>query len=310
MNQFSNHPLYKKHNIDSAMSSLWDFYKAKFLPLFLISLVMSLAMQYAATFINVKELQNVTDPLVMLEMLKPFVVPILIISVVNLLFTAILQYYIIYNPISSENNFFVCLLKSLKYFIPFLIIMILLAFAGSIAIVLGLIALIVGVFFSILYISTVYLFILPVMMVEDGNIGHTISRTLTLAHRKFWTNIGWVAVFIILILVISVILSGLILIPFTGNFIKTLMNPDNANKMADMTTNPFYIILSAITGALTLPIMPIFAAILYFNGKAGEEQTQTITPANPEETRVRVEDLYAKPYADDHPDNPEKKDRE
>ena len=26
---------------------------------------------------------------------------------------------------------------------------------------------------------------------------------------------------------------------------------------------------------------------------------------NPENDRVRVEDLYAKPYSDDHPDNPE-----
>ncbi len=308
MDQFNKHPLYRKHNIDTAMSSLWDFYKAKFLPLMLISLVMSFAMQYAATFINIKELQTVTDPLVMIAMLKPFLVPILIISVVNLLFTTILQYYIIYNPLNSENNFFVCLLNSLKYFIPFLIIMVLLAFAGSIAIVLGLLALVVGVFFSILYISTVYLFILPVMMVEDGSIGHTISRTLTLAHRKFWSNIGWTAVFIILLLVISVIMSGIILLPFTGNFIKTLMSPDNASKMADMTTNPLYIILSAIVGALTLPIMPIFAAVLYFNGKAGEEQSEAITPENPENTRVRVEDLYAKPYADDHPDNPEKKD--
>ncbi len=308
MDQFSKHPLYRKHNIDTAMSSLWDFYKAKFLPLMLISLVMSFAMQYAATFINIKELQTVTDPMVMIAMLKPFIVPILIISVVNLLFTTILQYYIIYNPLSSENNFFVCLLNSLKYFIPFLIIMVLLAFAGSIAIVLGLLALVVGVFFSILYIATIYLFILPVMMVEDGSIGHTIRRILTLTHRKFWTNIGWTAVFIILLLVISVIMSGIILIPFTGNFIKTLMSPDNASKMADMTTNPLYIILSAIVGALTLPILPIFAAILYFNGKAGEEQSQVVIQPNPENTRVRVEDLYAKPYADDHPDNPEKKD--
>ena len=65
-------------------------------------------------------------------------VPILIISLINLLFTTILQYYIIYNPLDSENNIFVSVLKSLKYFIPYLIIMVLLAFAGSIAIVLGL----------------------------------------------------------------------------------------------------------------------------------------------------------------------------
>jgi hypothetical protein len=29
---------------------------------------------------------------------------------------------------------------------------------------------------------------------------------------------------------------------------------------------------------------------------------------NHENGRVRVEDLYAKPYADDHPDNPDRKD--
>jgi hypothetical protein len=53
--------------------------------------------------------------------------------------------------------------------------------------------------------------------------------------------------------------------------------------------------------------MPVFATILYFNGRAGEEQNQTAVPENPEDNRVRVEDLYAKPYSDDHPDNPEKK---
>jgi hypothetical protein len=42
MDQISNHPLYKIHNIDSAISSLWDFYKKKFAVLFIISLVMAL----------------------------------------------------------------------------------------------------------------------------------------------------------------------------------------------------------------------------------------------------------------------------
>jgi hypothetical protein len=54
--------------------------------------------------------------------------------------------------------------------------------------------------------------------------------------------------------------------------------------------------------------MPIFACILYFNGKAGEEQVQQVTYPDPDEGKVRVEDLYAKPYSDDHPENPENKD--
>jgi hypothetical protein len=52
--------------------------------------------------------------------------------------------------------------------------------------------------------------------------------------------------------------------------------------------------------------MPIFSAILYFNGRSRESEVATPVPNN-EPDRVRVEDLYAKPYSDDHPDNPENK---
>ena len=308
MDQFSNHPLYKRHNIDSVMNSLWEFYKKKFLILFIVSLVMSLVIQYASTLVNMKDLSSITDPMVLLEKIKGLLVPILIISLINLLFTTILQYYVIFNPIDSENTIFTSIVKSLKYFIPYLIIMVLLAFAGSIAIVLGIFVLIVGAFFAMLYVVTIYLFILPIMMVEGINISSTITRTIALTHRHFWTNIGWVAIFIIVMLVISVIFSGIILLPFSGSFIKTIVNPEDASKLVDVTTNPLFIILSAIVSALTLPLMPIFACILYFNGKAGEEQIQPIPTVDPENNRVRVEDLYAKPYSEDHPENPEKKD--
>ncbi len=98
--------------------------------------------------------------------------------------------------------------------------MILLAFAGTIAVALGVFVLIIGAFFAILYVATLYMFILPVMMVEGTNIGSTITRSIKLAHKNFWSNLGWVRIFIIIMLVISVILSGIILLPFTGSFIK------------------------------------------------------------------------------------------
>ena len=259
---------------------------------------MSLVIQYASTMVNIKEISSITDPMLMLEKIKDLLVPILIISLINLLFTTILQYYVIFNPVNSSNTIFVSVVRSLRYFIPYLIIMVLLAFAGTIAIVLGIFVLIVGAFFAMLYVVTLYLFILPIMMVEG---------TITLTHRKFWSNIGWVSVFIIIMLVISVIFSGIILLPFTGSFIKTIVNPEDASKALDMTTNPLFIILSAIVSALTLPLMPIFACILYFNGKAGEDQIEPVKAIDPENNKVRVEDLYAKPYSDDHPENPENK---
>ena len=104
MDQFSSHPLNSLHNIDSAMSSLWEFYKKNFISLFLISLGMSFVIQYASTMINFKELQTINDPSLILEKIKEYIVPILLISLINLLFTTILQYYIIYNPLNKENS--------------------------------------------------------------------------------------------------------------------------------------------------------------------------------------------------------------
>lgn len=307
MNQFSDHPLYKQHSIDSAMNSIWEYYRKNFVLLFVVSFVMSIAIQYASSMVDMKELSTITDPMLMLEKLKGLIVPIIVVSLVNLLFTNILQYYILYNPIDSSNTFLSSVVRSLKYFIPYLIIMILLAFAGSIAILVGFLALVIGAFFAILYIVTLYLFILPVMMAEGINIGSVISRSFSLTHRNFWSNIGWVAVFIILLLVISVIFSGIILLPFSGSFIKTIINPQDATQMFDVAKKPLFIILSAAVSALTMPLMPIFACVLYFNGLASENKT-IVTEDKPEEdTRLKVEDLYAKPYSDDHPDNPENK---
>jgi hypothetical protein len=311
MEQISNHPLYRSHNIDSAMSSLWEFYKSRFLMLFIISFVMSLVIQYASasTMVNFKELQSITDPSLLLEELKSYVVPILILSLINLLFTTILQYYIIYNPLNSENNILTSAIRSIKYFIPYLIILVLLAFAGSFAILLGLVVLIIGVFFSILYLMTLYLFILPVLMVEGTNIGNAIRRTSTLAHRNFWSNIGWVAVLLIIMIILSVILSAVILLPFSGSFLRSIFNPAEASELIDMTTRPMFIILSAVASAITLPLLPIFAAILYFNARAREDQAQIATTDYPDNNMVSVEDLYAKPYSEDEDENESKENK-
>jgi hypothetical protein len=84
------------------------------------------------------------------------------------------------------------------------------------------------------------------------------------------------------------------------------VNPQEATEMVDVTSKPLFIILSALVSALTIPLMPIFSCVLYFNSRAREEKEKLIPHYNPEDEKVKVEDLYAKPYADDHPDNPEK----
>jgi hypothetical protein len=305
MLQVTNHPLYKKHNIDSAMSSMWEFYKDRFLALFLISFVMSVIMQYGSSFINLKELQTIADPKnppdfqMILDKLKVYFVPMLILSLISLFFSNILHYYILVKPVDESKNFFFSVLESLKYFIPYLIILIILAFFGSFAIAMGLLVFVVGVIFSVIYLMMISFFILPVFMAEGINIGRTIVRTVTLSHRNFWNNIGWSAVFLILLIIISVILSSVIMIPFTGSFLKTIINPEDAGKIVDIASNPLFIILSSAANALTLPLIPIFGFVLYFNARAGEEVVQPPVYGD-NNYKVRVEDLYARPQNDEN----------
>ncbi len=304
MHEFKNHPLYQRHTIDSAMNTIWEFYKKNFVVLFVISLVMSLIIQYISRNINTSDLQNITDPMEIFARMKVFIWPMLLITMINLLFTTIIHYYILHHSIDNQDSIITSAIKSMKYFIPYLLVMILLAFAGSIAIMLGLMVFIVGAVFSLLYVLTLYLMVLPAMMAEGPDIINTISRTFKLAHRNFWSNIGWVAVLLMLLIVISLVLSGIVLLPFSGSFIRNLFNSGNTPEVMELAKNPVYILLSAVANALTFPLMPIFAFILYFNGRAAEEEVIQMVPFI-EEQKLKVEDLYAKPYSDDHPENPD-----
>ena len=302
MNQISDHPLYKAHTIDSAMNSLWDFYTGRFIPLFLISFTMGLILQYISSLITIDfaDYQTLNIDQMMLK-LREYIWPMIFVSLVGLLFTTVLQYYVIYNPIDPEKNILNCIINSLRFYIPYLIIMVFLGIAASFVLFLGLLMIIVGVLFAAVYIMTVYLFILPVMMVEGPHIGNTISRTVILSHRNFWSNIGWTAVFVIIILVISTILSGFILLPFTGSFMNVIKNPENAGEIMEITSKPLYIILSAILNGITLPLLPIFSSILYFNGIAREKPDVDFESGNDyHDERPGIDDLYVKPREEDY----------
>jgi hypothetical protein len=303
MLQVKEHPLYKKHDIDSAMNSFWSFYKQRFSALFLISFVMSLIIQYGGSFIDTKELQEVAagasiDPLEVLAKLKTLIVPFLILSVVSLFFSNILHYYILMKPLDSSKNIFVSIQYSLKYFIPYLIIIVILAFFGSFIMAAGLLVFVVGVIFSMLYLMMISFFILPVMMTEGNHIGNTILRTIRLSHRNFWKNIGWTSVFLVLFIVFTLVISAISMLPFTGTFLKTIAHQADAKTVLDIASNPFYIILSAAGNAIILPFLPIFGFLLYFSHRAGEE-TGSGPSYGDENYKVKVEDLYAKPIRDE-----------
>lgn len=307
MDQFSNHPLYRKHDLDSVMSSLLAFYRKHFLPLFLTVFVANLGMQFLSSRIDFAGIMGITDPLEMLAKIKTWVWPMMGSMVINLLFAVILQYYVIYNPVDSDASIFASLYKSLKYIPGFIVIMILFMFFASAAMIAGLIILFVGVLFSILYIFMIGLFFLPTLMAEGNNIGNSIVRSFTLSHRHFGSNLGWTAIILLIIIVGSIILSSIVLIPFSGSFFKILSNPSGAAEALTFMSNPLYIILSALASSLFTPLQAILGAIVYFNARARENEAVLPSAGNGEPDKVKVEDLYAKPWSDDHPENPANK---
>ncbi len=275
MDIFSSHPLYRKHDLDSAMSSLWRFYKERFLVLFLASFVMSLGIQLLTMTFDFSDFLATTDPKEMLDKLREMIWPMIAISLASLLCTTILHYYVIYNPIDPNVTIFVSIYKSLRYYILFLIIMVFFSVFASVAMIFGLMLLIIGVVFAMIYILTLFLFFMPVLIVEGPDIANAISRTFKLAHRRFWSNIGWVAIFFVILMIASMTLNTLIMLPFTGSFLKSLTNPEEVMNTMDIMRNPAYVTLSALVGALYYPLIPILGTILYFNGKAREEQVSS-----------------------------------
>ncbi len=217
-------------------------------------------------------LMKVTNPTEMLNKIRSMIWPLAGISLISILFITILHYYVIYNPIDSTVTIFTSAYKSLHYYLLYLIIIVLFSVFASIAMIFGLMLLVIGIFFAVIYVMTIHFFILPVLMTEGPYIANAISRSFTLAHRHFWQNIGWVAVFFAIILVVSIVLNTLIMLPFTGEIMNSLTNPEEAVNTISFVQNPAYIVLSALTSALIYPLFPILGTILYFNGRAREEE--------------------------------------
>jgi hypothetical protein len=295
MENFSDHPLNKRYNLDNAIPSLWEFYKSWFTSLFVISFVFALITSGLTSTFNFSEIQNSTDPYLLIAEMKSMIGPYAILVVVSALLNLILQYYILRKPLNSDEN----ILNHtgevmLKFFVPLIVVYIIIFAFAIIAITFGFLLIVVGSIFAIIYVFIFYCMAAPVMMIEKTGITETLKRIFTLTHKRFWPNMGWACIFLILLIVISLILSAIIMIPFSGGFIKSILNPEAAGELMNLAKKPSFIILSSLSSALTMPLFPIFALILYFNGRSYEEnEPSNMSDGDNYGDTVRVEDLYA-----------------
>jgi hypothetical protein len=289
MNTYQNHPLAGAVDLDSAFNKLWNFYKKYFVGLYLISVVGSLLSSLFVSGIDLASIQATTDPVEMLEKMKSFAGPYALTILVSLVIGVLLHAWVLEKP-AGEPGFITTVLRSaLAAIVPYLVAMIIFGILTVLLVSVGLVILVLPGLFAVFYMLTVGLFVMPVTLVETRNPFEMLSRSFRLAHRNLWPNMGWVVVVILIMIVVAMVLGALVMLPFTGSFIKSIANPEEAGAMLEMTRNPVYIGLSALTGGLVTPVMPILAFLLYFRNRA-EEVVIEVTTEN--DNAVRVEDLY------------------
>lgn len=276
MSHYSNHPLYSKHTLDTAMSSLWTFYKSHFLPLFIISFIFTAGSAFVALNIDsdrILELAMNQDREALSAYMKEmyiYLIPSLLISIFGY---TLISLYILQSG-TGKANYLILPVKSLLYLLTLTIIIIVFTPIAMVVVAAGLLALLIGVLFSVLWLSALFVFFAPLLMNEGNNITHTIVRSFRLMHRHFGASLGWTAVVIVIILLLSLVVAVLSLIPFNGISLGLFGDPE-ASGVLDLARNPGYIIFASALKALIFPLFPIFGFILYFNAKAWEDDPLT-----------------------------------
>ena len=289
MNNFQNHPLTGAADLDSAMTKLWSFYKKYFVGLYIISVILALLSSLIVSGLDLSMMQTTTDPAEMLKMMEGMAGPYALIMLVSLVFGVLLHAWVLGKPMNEPDFLPVFLKRSLVSLVPYLVVMIVFAIITAVLTTVGLFLLVLPAFFALFYCATVMIFALPLTLVESRNPATVITRSFRLAHIHLWPNMGWVVVTLLIIVVASLVLGAITMLPFTGSFIKSMTNPEEASNMLEMSRSPLYIGVSSLLTSLITPVLPILAFILYFRNR-GDEVVAVITTET--EPAVKVEDLY------------------
>ena len=164
-----------------------------------------------------------------------------------------------------------------KFALPYLLVIIIVILILTVSMTIGIFLLIIGMFVALCYFGTIFLPVTPILIVEKTDPISTISRSFKLGHLDFWPTLGALIVMYIVIMVASMILGAITMAPFAVDFLK-LLNPNTVMDMLDSGESlfsfmtPGFILVSSITNAITFPIIPIFAVLVYFKLKYREDQ--------------------------------------
>ncbi len=280
MIDLKKHSLYKPMEADTILSHVFTIYKNKFIPLFLSGFIAFFIIQFLTYNLGITQIYTLSDTEEMMRELSGLMGKMGILLTGTVIVYGLLNAFFVNLILKSDDEkklasgeLFMESLK--KYFIHMIFFLLLSGFILALGTVAGIFIFIIGSFVAIAYLGTVLSPGAAIVIAEEKNALEAISRTFSLTHKNFWPALGATILFVLIMILVSIVVSALMSIPFviiffdnwkeTGNLLESL-------KMQNYDIGIWTVFFNSLVSALTYPLYAIFSVVLYFKLKYREDQ--------------------------------------
>lgn len=288
MIEIKKHNLYEHMEVDSALSNIFKIYLKNFLVLFLSSFVAAFIIQivfYQLGFLDLAEIKDPEEIFILIAGMRNEIIigSITYFLVYGLLISFLINYLIVkdLNPNISLLEIFTNSLKKNSIHIIFFLIVSMIIFIAGIFV--GILAFIVGFIVALIYLSTTLVSGGAIIVAEEKNAFEAIGRSFSLAHKDFWSTLGVVILYFLIMILISLVINALAAIPF---IIKFVSNWQGSESFKDIFNLPSYkmgswiVVLNSVLAAITYPFYAILSLVLYFKLKYIEDNKNSYNSEN------------------------------
>ncbi|MDA3954014.1 MAG: hypothetical protein PF485_10220 [Bacteroidales bacterium] len=271
MIDITQHSLYKPMEVDSVLSNIFNTYLKKFAVLFVSSFVAAFIIQVVFYQFGFFELTKLGDPEEILSAIAGMRNEIIIGSITYFVIYGILICflinYLIRSDLDSTLSIQEIFVESVKnnsvHLIFFLILSMLIIIAGAF---LGIIVFIIGSFLSMIYLGTVLVPGGTIIVAEEKNAFEAIRRAFTLTHKDFWSTLGAVILYFLIMILISIVMNAILAIPFILKFVNNWRETENFFELFNMQTydiGSWVVLLNSLVAAITYPFFALLSVVLY-----------------------------------------------
>jgi len=280
MDNLKKHSLYRPMEIEAIFSHVFTIYKNKFIPLFLSGFIAFFLIQFLIYNLGITQIYTITDPEEMIKELSGFMGVMWIVVAATVIIYGLLNAFFVNLILKNEGEhqltsgklFMESLQKYSIHMIFFLLLSGIIVTLGTVA---GIFIFIIGFLIAFAYLGTVLFPGAAIVVAEEKNALEAIRRAFVLVHKDFWPTLGAMVLFVIMMILISIVVSALMSVPFVIIFFDNWSETGNifeSFKMQNYDVGMWTVLLNSLVSALTYPFYAIFSVVLYFKLKYKEDQ--------------------------------------